>query len=193
MKKGNDFLLVKLDMLGEDSYLSDFSRANYFFQQFDDFLDELLPDWPKTLRPVHYARLLPKSAWIVYEQLFIEHGYSISSRFPSMIIQDYLSQKYNKQVSVEIIKIATVSQKEIELFIVSPILAKEIVERENLELRHFALSLEEKDFSNFIAILIKVGFDEVLSGNNQHEKSSTTYFQKNFGENSLRLEIFKKE
>lgn len=193
MKKGNDFLLAKLDMLGEDSYLSDFSRANYFFQQFDDFLDELLPDWPKTLRPVHYARLLPNSAWLTYERLLVEHAYSIVGRFPSTIIQDYLSQKYNKQIPVEIIKIATVGQKEIELFVVSSILAKEIVERENLELRHFALSLEEKDFSNFIAILIKAGFDEFLSGNNQHEKSSTTYFQKNFGENSLRLEIFKKE
>lgn len=193
MKNESVVLLAKLNMLGEDNCLSDFSRVTYFFKQFDEFLASLLPNWPATLRPVHYARLLPKSAWPNYEKLFGKHDYSVSNRFPSTIIQAYFSQKYTQEsISVEIIKISRADQLEIELLVVDSKLDQKIVEQENLNLRHFALTLEEKDFADFVNVLVQAGFKEVFSGYNQYEQSNTTYFQKNFDNNSLRLEIFKK-
>ncbi|GEM_PF-6662454 len=193
MKNESAVLLAKLNMLGEDNYLSDFSRVNYFFKQFDEFLVSLLPNRPATLRPAHYARLLPKSAWPNYEKLFIKHGYSVSNRFPSTIVQAYFGKKYPREsISIEIVKISGVDKQEIELLVVDSKLDREIVEQENLNLRHFALTLEEKDFADFVNVLLQAGFKKVFSGNNQYEQSSTTYFQKNFDNNSLRLEIFKK-
>lgn len=193
MKNESAVLLAKLNMLGEDNYLSDFSRVNYFFKQFDEFLASLLPNWPATLRPVHYARLLPKSAWANYEKLFGKHGYLVSNRFPSTIVQAYFGQKYPREsISIEIVKISGLDRQEIELLVVDSKLDQKIIEQENLNLRHFALTLEEKDFADFVNVLAQAGFKEVFSGNNQYEQSSTTYFQKNFGNNSLRLEIFKK-
>lgn len=178
-----------------DDYSGDFSKTSYFFEKFDFFIESLLGEIPKKIKPVHYARVLSRKYFPYYENLFLSNDYKINNNFRSNIVESYLRKKYaNDKIIVNIYKISNVEKMEIELFVIENILTEKELKNESLKLRHFAIESKES-ISNILQKALTLNeFKNVGGGNNKEEKSSTLYYEKSLGKNQLiRLELFKKD
>ncbi len=196
-------LFTKLKMDKKDSYLIDFYRTNFFFENYNLFINSILEKSSSIeiakifggTKPVHYARILPISAFLKYEKAFLQLGYELTKSFRSVIIEKHLIEKYSRDNIVgNIKKIKNNKNQEIEIFLIENGLSDEEISQENLLLRHFAIESKESILNILQTALALNEFKNVGGGNNKEEKSSTLYYEKHFSKNQqIRLELFKKD
>lgn len=187
----------------QDDYLVDFFRVDFFFENYNLFIGSILEKSTdaqiakilSNTKPVHYAKILPISAFFTYEKVFTHLDYKLIESFRSVIIEKHLREKYsNDSIIGNIKKIRNNKNQEVEIFLIENGLIDEEVAKENLLLRHFAIEAKESISNVLQAALSLNEFKNVGGGSNKEEKSSTLYYEKSFGELQLiRLELFKKD
>lgn len=196
-------LFTKLKMDKQDDYLLDFYRVNFFFENYKLFIRSILEKSSNieivkifnNTRPVHYARILPTSAFLTYEKLFINLQYKLTENFRSTIVEKHLKEKYsNNSIIGNIKKIRNKKNQEIEIFLIENGLNDKEIIKENLLLRHFAIESKQSVLNVLQTALFLNEFKNIGGGKNKEEKSNILYYEKSFGKNQLiRLELFKKD